>query len=87
MHPLFAFGMPGLPELLIILLVVVVLFGAKRLPELARGLGSSLKEFRKGRDEADQELKPTAEETAARAAAKRDALPPVSDPPETLKRS
>lgn len=50
----FAFltgGAPGLPEILIILFVVLLLFGAKKLPELSRSLGKSLSEFKKGRDE------------------------------------
>jgi sec-independent protein translocase protein TatA len=38
----------GAPELLIILAVVLLLFGSKKLPDLARGLGQSAKEFRKG---------------------------------------
>ncbi len=42
----------GMPELIIILLVVVLLFGAKKLPDLARSLGKSINEFKKGRDEA-----------------------------------
>jgi sec-independent protein translocase protein TatA len=41
------FGL-GYQELLIILVIVLVLFGANRLPELARSLGSSVKEFKKG---------------------------------------
>jgi sec-independent protein translocase protein TatA len=38
----------GLPELLIILAVLVMVFGAKRLPDIARSLGRSSKEFKKG---------------------------------------
>ncbi|OHD55235.1 MAG: preprotein translocase [Spirochaetes bacterium GWF1_51_8] len=38
----------GLPEILVILLIIFLLFGAKRLPDLARSLGKSLKEFKKG---------------------------------------
>ena len=38
----------GFPELLLILLVLLVLFGGKRLPELGRQLGQALKEFKKG---------------------------------------
>ena len=42
------FGTLGLPELLIILVIVVLIFGANRLPQLARGLGSSVKNFKEG---------------------------------------
>lgn len=42
---------PGFQELIIVLLIVLLLFGAKRVPELARSLGRSLKEFKRGRDE------------------------------------
>lgn len=38
----------GWPELIIILVVVIVLFGAARLPVIARSIGSSAREFRKG---------------------------------------
>ncbi len=48
------FGL-GYQELLIILLIVLILFGASRLPELARSLGSSVKEFKKGVNEAREE--------------------------------
>ena len=41
----------GWPEILVILLIILLLFGAKRLPDLARSLGKSLREFKKGRDE------------------------------------
>ena len=44
------FGL-GYQELLIILVIVLVLFGAQRLPDLARSLGSSVKEFKKGVNE------------------------------------
>ena len=49
-----AIGMPGGPELLIILFVVLLLFGAKKLPELSRSLGKSLGEFKKGQKEGDE---------------------------------
>ena len=47
------FGL-GYQELLIILVIVLVLFGANRLPELARSLGSSVKEFKKGINTSDK---------------------------------
>ena len=47
-------GKIGLTEILIILLVLVVFFGAKRIPEIARALGRSLNEFKKGREEAGE---------------------------------
>jgi len=41
----------GLTEILVILLVLILLFGAKRIPDLARSLGKSITEFKKGRKE------------------------------------
>ena len=43
------------PELLVLLGVLLLLFGARKLPDLARSLGSSAKEFRKGLDEGIEE--------------------------------
>jgi sec-independent protein translocase protein TatA len=48
------FGL-GYQELLLILVIVLILFGANRLPELARSLGSSVKEFKKGVTEASKD--------------------------------
>jgi sec-independent protein translocase protein TatA len=39
-------GNLGLPELLVILAIVVIIFGANRLPEIGRGIGSAIKNFR-----------------------------------------
>ena len=47
---MFALGF-GYPELLIIFGVVVLLFGGTQLPKLARGIGASVREFKKGKDE------------------------------------
>lgn len=45
MNTAFVWGL-GLPEILVIALIIVVLFGAKKIPELMRGLGSGIKEFK-----------------------------------------
>lgn len=54
-------GMPGPTELIILLVIILLLFGAKRIPELAKGLGSGMREFKKSSsgdyDEVDEENK------------------------------
>ena len=62
------FNLQG-PDLLVILVIVLLLFGAKRLPELARGLGQAVNEFGKAKDNVQREL------------AKADE-PPVTAPPQ-----
>ena len=44
------------PDMMIVLLIVLLLFGAKKLPELARGMGRAVKEFSAARDEIEKEL-------------------------------
>ena len=51
MHTLGFMGMPGQTEIILIVLVILLLFGAKKLPELSRSLGKSLGEFKKGQKE------------------------------------
>jgi sec-independent protein translocase protein TatA len=41
-------GSIGLPELMVILVIVIVIFGANRLPELGKGIGSAIKNFKEG---------------------------------------
>jgi sec-independent protein translocase protein TatA len=52
-------GNLGGPDLFIILLIVLVLFGAKKLPDLARSLGQSMNEFKKAREDIDREFRNT----------------------------
>ncbi len=47
-------GKIGLPELIIILLIIVVVFGANRLPGLGRGIGSAIKNFKDGMKESKE---------------------------------
>jgi len=41
-------GRVGLPEMLVILAIVIIIFGANRLPQLGRGIGSAIKNFKEG---------------------------------------
>ena len=55
---LLAVWTPGLGEIIVILAILLLLFGSTKLPKLARGLGSSVTEFRKGlRGESDDDEK------------------------------
>jgi sec-independent protein translocase protein TatA len=47
-------GMPGMSEWVIILLVIVILFGGKKIPELAKGIGKGIKDFKKAMNEDDE---------------------------------
>jgi sec-independent protein translocase protein TatA len=52
----FGFGSIGMPELLLIFAVLLLIFGGKKLPELARGLGKSIREFKKAASEVQEEF-------------------------------
>jgi len=53
---------PGLPEILLIILVIVLLFGGRKIPELMKGLGSGIREFKKASNGTDEEeSEPTSE--------------------------
>lgn len=57
MENILAFGMPGGSEWIVILIVLLLLFGAKRLPELAKGLGKSIREFKKATSEVEDNIR------------------------------
>ena len=56
----YAFGMPGIGELVVILLIVLVLFGANKVPSIAKNIGSGIREFKKslnGESDEDKDTK------------------------------
>jgi sec-independent protein translocase protein TatA len=57
------FGNLGAGEIILIVLVVLLLFGAKKIPELARGIGKGMSEFKKGLKDVETEIKSTDTET------------------------
>jgi sec-independent protein translocase protein TatA len=54
---MFAIGGLGTPELIVIAIVIFLLFGATRLPQLAKALGQSKRAFKEGLDESDKEAR------------------------------
>ncbi|MGE5208872.1 MAG: twin-arginine translocase TatA/TatE family subunit [Alphaproteobacteria bacterium] len=69
------------PDLIVILLIILVLFGAKKLPELARGMGQAVKEFQKAKDEFNDELHKAGKSEA------EVAKPEVKAPQSTIARN
>jgi sec-independent protein translocase protein TatA len=51
----------GMPELIIILIIILIIFGAGKLPEIGSGLGKGIRNFRKASKEAENEIKVTPE--------------------------
>jgi sec-independent protein translocase protein TatA len=76
MNPLF-FAMLNGWEVVAILAVVLVLFGAKKLPELARGLGQGIKEFKKSSREIQDELNTAMDVDAPPPPPRRTEVPPA----------
>ncbi len=66
-------GLQG-PELIFLLIVILVFFGAKKLPELAKGLGQGIKEFKRATKDVQQDLHQAMEEDVA------SSMPPRKDP-------
>ncbi|RUM68456.1 MAG: twin-arginine translocase TatA/TatE family subunit [Sulfurovum sp.] len=57
-------GMPSMPELLVVLAIVVLLFGSKKIPELAKGMGKGIKDFKKAIKEDDEDPKEIVSKTS-----------------------
>lgn len=68
----FIGGLGG-QEMIVIFLIVLLLFGAKKLPELARGVGKSMGEFKKAREDFEREITRTEDEVRVKEAAGKEA--------------
>lgn len=65
-------GPIGTPEMIMIFVVILLLFGAKKLPELARGIGKSMGEFKKAREDFEHEITRAESETRVKEAAGKE---------------
>lgn len=57
METIFLFGLPGGTEIFVILFVILLLFGGKKIPELMRGFGKGIKEFNNAKASIESEIK------------------------------
>lgn len=72
----------GLPEILIILLIVLILFGAKRIPEVAGSLGKGINEFKRNMSEAQRAITDPPRDETRSIGAEREVPRPVDAPVE-----
>lgn len=63
MNTFFLIGLPGGQELIFILIIVLLLFGGKKIPELMRGLGKGIREFNSARANIKEEIEAGIKET------------------------
>lgn len=62
METIIALGLPGGPEWILIVLVIIIFFGAKKIPEIARGFGKGIREFKDATKEIKTEIEDTTNE-------------------------
>jgi sec-independent protein translocase protein TatA len=72
------------PDLIVILLIILVLFGAKKLPELARGMGQAVREFQKAKDEFSDELHKAGKTETPNVQQAQATVPQQPTPPPTV---
>ena len=84
MNTIFAWALGGW-EIILVLAVVLILFGAKKIPELAKGLGTGIKEFKKATREMTDEVQKAADETPAQPG--KSPAPSQSQPASTVSQS
>jgi sec-independent protein translocase protein TatA len=72
MNTIFALMNLGPQEVIIIFVVILLLFGAKKIPELARGLGKSMGEFKKAREDFEREITKAEDDVKIREAAGKE---------------
>ncbi len=70
------------PDMMLVLLIVLLLFGAKKLPELAKGMGRAVKEFNSARDEIEKGMSQTMPSAVAQARI-QDANAPTPNQPQS----
>jgi sec-independent protein translocase protein TatA len=84
MNIMFGLFNLGGGEIILILALVLILFGAKKLPELAKGLGTGIKEFKKATREVTDEVQNAVDETPAPAKRLPPQPQPAADPQKTV---
>ncbi len=81
--PVLAFLDVGGPEMLLIFVLILVLFGGKRMPELARNLGKSLRDFKRAREGVEEQIKRALDEDPAPAKRPKKLRKPKPEPATT----
>src|SRR6266481_2570612 len=84
LNPMLAIFNLGGGEIILILAIVLILFGAKKLPELAKGLGQGIKEFKKATHNASEGMREAMEETAASVAVRLPVAALPATPSEAI---